>query len=124
MKNQIYLLALAVMFSGAVNAEWVMVIDDSKGQFFIEEKAIKRENSVREYWGLQNLRNPKDNIKSAKALHKVDCVSGTTEVIYMSGHSELNSGGNRLMEFIKPSLTFTTKEKPELLPATNFVCAR
>lgn len=124
MKKQIYLCILGMIFTGGVYAEWIKVIDDSQGQFLIEEIAIKRENSVREYWAIQNLRNPTDNVKSGKGLHKVDCVSGTTELMYMSLHSELNSGGNRLMEYVKPGLTFTVKEKPQLVPATSFVCAR
>lgn len=124
MKNRIYLYVFIIFSCNATYADWVLVINDSKGQFLIENVAIKRENSTREYWGVQNLRIPNGNIKSAKALHKVDCNTGTTEITYMSGHSELDAGGSRLFEAIPPGLFFTAKEKPELAPATSFVCAR
>ena len=124
MKRKIYLCTFFTLFIGSTYADWVLVINDSKGQFLIENVAIKRENSIREYWAIQNLRNPKDNVKSGKALHKVDCVTGTTLITYMSGHSELDAGGNRLFEIIPPGLSFTVAEKPELVPATSFVCAR
>jgi hypothetical protein len=124
MRNKILLYAFVISFCSATYADWVLVVNDSKGQFLIENIAIKRENTTREYWGLQNLRIPNGGIKSAKALHKVDCISGTTEITYMSGHSELDAGGNRLFEVIPPRLFFTAKEKPELAPATSFVCAR
>lgn len=124
MKNKIFLCIFVIFFCGASYADWVLVINDTKGQFLIENVAIKRENSNREYWGLQNLRIPNGNTKSAKALHKVDCLTGTTEILYLSGHSELDGGGARVFEAIPPGLFFTAKEKPELAPATSFVCAR
>ena len=66
MKRKIYLYAFFTLFVETTYADWVLVINDSKGQFLIENVAIKRENSIREYWAIQNLRNPKDNVKSGK----------------------------------------------------------
>ena len=119
--QKIFLIFLIINFN-QVNAEWVVITDDSKGKFSVEDLAIRKDNNTREYWGIQNLRVGKDNIKSAKALHKVDCISGLTDILYMAGFSEINAKGNQVFEIQTPKISFSAKEKPELTPITNYVC--
>lgn len=103
-------------------AGWVLITDDSKGKFYVENIAIKRTNEFREFLGIQNLRIPNGNIASGKALHRVSCITRTTEIPYMSLHTEINAGGERVRELQNANVVFTAVEKPELAPIIDFVC--
>jgi hypothetical protein len=105
-------------------AGWMLITDDSQGKFYVENITIKRTNEFREFWGIQNLRIPNGNIASSKALHRVSCMTRTTEVSYMSGHTEINAGGLRVREFQNANVVFTAVEKPELAPIIDFVCSQ
>jgi len=122
-KKILFTFALLVV-SGLTNAGWLLITDDTQGKFYVENLAIKRQNELREFWGIQNLARPNKMIKSGKALHRVDCANRVLEILYMSGHSEIFAEGIRLQEFQKPNISFTPSEKPEFSPVIDFVCSQ
>lgn len=117
-------LSLLMVYSSFSYSGWMLITDDSQGKFYVENLAIKRFNEIREFWGIQNLRIPNGNVASGKALHKVNCITRTTDVLYMSSHTEINAGGVRLREFQNAGVSFTADEKPELAPIIDFVCSQ
>ena len=123
-KKKILLTFALLIVSGLTNAGWLLITDDSKGKFYVENLAIKRQNELREFWGIQNLARPNKMIKSGKAFHRVDCTNRVIEVLYMSVHTEIFAEGIRLQEFQKPNINFTPSEQPELAPVIDFVCSQ
>jgi hypothetical protein len=90
-----HLITLLIFISAPVWAAWEEVVTGVSGDVaYIDPATIKKDGSIRRFWGLTDLANPtSEGILSRRYLREIDCKNERTRILTISGHSKAMGDG-------------------------------